>query len=480
MEDSFPKVDSWEQTDALLMRLARDLAVRIAEEAAENGRRARTLVLTWRPVVEGGPSGYAARRHSRSCALPDGASACWRAAAGGPGGGCAGGRPAAVEASALDRAAGALASAARGLLRAHLATPFHLTLINLAATNFSEASASQAASLFAPCPKPPAAAHSQATEPPGEPAASSGCAATGAPSGPAVAGAGSTFAPLLGKAEQRAARTGTAAAFYGRPAESAPRTGCLDPASNGHGCPGGEGAAGIDRSGSWLREIGCGGRLPFTSAHLVSNLDARGAALPGTRSPTAHAAVLGAAAGGAAEAATGQGGGAEQFWAALSSAGEEEARGRAQARLQRGSARLNGQLDALAAACPLDAVPSPSAGCAGHREAAPTSGQAPSPQPPPHPPPPARTWTCAVCTLENDKADAPVCEACQAIRPLAELEGGCSARTPPRSAKRPSLGDEGSRSFSPRKAQARSRPSLASRGRPRGAGSIEAFLTRAR
>jgi len=66
VEDSFPRIDCWGDADALIARLARDLVGRLAEEAAESARRARTLVVTWRPIVEGGARGYATRRTSRS------------------------------------------------------------------------------------------------------------------------------------------------------------------------------------------------------------------------------------------------------------------------------------------------------------------------------------------------------------------------------------------------------------------------------
>lgn len=334
VEDSFPKLGDWEGVDTLVGRLSRDLVARLLEEAAEHGRRARKLIVTWRPIVDGGPRGYAARRTSRSCALPEGASGCCRAGA-------------AADAPALSAAARCLAAAARQLMRAHLAQPFHLTLLNLAATGFEQM--------------------------PRGVAAGAGAALGSSPPAAAAAAAGG---PLLGKAEQRAARTGTAAHLFGAPHSAAPRS---------------------------------------------------------------------CAAGGEAT---------DPFWAALSSADADDLNER------RGPAR---------------GVGSPEAAGRAYASGAAAAALAPG------------AWTCEACTLQNDKADAPVCEACQTRRPPSALgsggglDSGCQG-TPPRSAKR--RRDAQSPACSPGAAAAsRGRPGGAgarAAGRPAsvGLGTIEAFLKR--
>jgi len=104
VEDSFKGVSDFSSAASVLAVLAPDLAARLREEHAEQGRIAQTLTITWR-FAQGG-------RHSASTALPSGTS--------------------------QPHHADAIREAALSLLRSKVHPPFVLTLLNIGATRFSE------------------------------------------------------------------------------------------------------------------------------------------------------------------------------------------------------------------------------------------------------------------------------------------------------------------------------------------------------
>jgi nucleotidyltransferase/DNA polymerase involved in DNA repair len=152
-EDSFRRIDSWAAATAKLRELVTPFLGRVLADAARHGRRPQTLRLTVRPVAAGGPPGTAwdATRLSRQGPMPAAvvAAAGAAAAAGAVAGeGGVGGGGAAAEDPAVPVLVRAALEHLRALMMglgaggggestgAHL--PAAITLMNVAATNFTE------------------------------------------------------------------------------------------------------------------------------------------------------------------------------------------------------------------------------------------------------------------------------------------------------------------------------------------------------
>ncbi|GFR42034.1 hypothetical protein Agub_g2851, partial [Astrephomene gubernaculifera] len=118
VEDSFRCCSSRAAAEAVVRVLAPDLLGRLAEEWAENRRRPATLTLKWRLAGTGWT------RTSASADMPPNLLSCLPYLAGGKHA-----EPAQVE---------LLVRVATQLLFRHLREPFHLTLINIGATNFKQ------------------------------------------------------------------------------------------------------------------------------------------------------------------------------------------------------------------------------------------------------------------------------------------------------------------------------------------------------
>jgi len=285
-----------------------------------------------------------------------------------------------------------LAAAARALVREHLREPFHLTLLNLGATNFREGVSSSGAGIFGAW-RGVAGGDKQAIAPGAQPSWAESMPGLGGKRGAPLASeiASEIAKNLLSKSEQR-----TSAQQLGRNSLSQMPT-QLGPSLS---------------------------RSPFSTAQSVRDLDwASVARLHANKSDLNNPNV----------ADGGSDFRREDFWRELGEAGEEDRDGRNEERILENSKRPGASSLSAPGTPSLQFKPGSELESHSPRikkrewELARSPGS-------PFPTPPGSTcdgpraaegaWICEACTFENAKPLAPICEVCATARPPPQLPVG--------------------------------------------------------